>query len=35
MEPVVVAKILQEWNLSSSHCLHHPMNVKNQILFLK
>ena len=40
MKPVVVAKILQEafrasWNFSSVHRLHHPMNVKNQILILK
>ena len=33
MKPVVVAKILQEtlrasWNFSSTHWLHHPMNVK-------
>ena len=40
MEPVVIAKILQEalrasWNFSSAHWLHHPMNVKYQILILK
>ena len=33
MKPVVVAKILQEalhdsWNFSSSHWLHHAMNIK-------
>ena len=40
MEPVVVAKIVQEalrasWNFSFGHWLHHPKNVKNQILILK
>ena len=40
MKPVVIAKILQEalrasWNFSDDHWLHHPMNVKNQILILK
>ena len=40
MEPVVVAKILQEalrasWNFSSAHWLHHPMNVTKTILILK
>ena len=40
MKAVVVAKIVQETlrassNFSTAHWLHHPMNVKNQVLILK